>query len=333
MNDDYLWDGSGNPDPEVERLERILSRLRSKRPPPELPKDLPLSPEVSEATIELSEGKRRRVIPYLAVAAAVLVAILGSWFYIRQPEVSWPVETLAGAPQIGSSAIQDRGSISVGQWIETDANSRARIGVGLVGHVEIEPNSRLRLLNAGATEHRLSLQVGKISAKIKAPPRLFIVETPSATAVDLGCEYTLGVDREGSCVLRVTGGWVAFEWKERESTVPAGAACYTRPGQGPGTPFYEDSSEALQAALIKLDFERGGPEDLAIILTESRQKDSMTLWHLLARVEGNMRVRVYDRLAELLQPPEKVTREGILNLDFFMLQLWKDKIDITMFRK
>jgi hypothetical protein len=27
-NDDYLWDGSGKPDPEVERLERLLGRFR-----------------------------------------------------------------------------------------------------------------------------------------------------------------------------------------------------------------------------------------------------------------------------------------------------------------
>ena len=29
MNDDYLWDGSGTPDPDVQRLERLLGRLRS----------------------------------------------------------------------------------------------------------------------------------------------------------------------------------------------------------------------------------------------------------------------------------------------------------------
>ena len=29
MKDDYLWDPSGPPDPEVERLERMLGRLRT----------------------------------------------------------------------------------------------------------------------------------------------------------------------------------------------------------------------------------------------------------------------------------------------------------------
>ena len=36
MKDDYLWDPSSAPDPEVERLERMLGRLRSKAPAPDV---------------------------------------------------------------------------------------------------------------------------------------------------------------------------------------------------------------------------------------------------------------------------------------------------------
>ena len=34
MRNDYLWDGSGEPDPEVQRLERVLSEFRSDCPAP-----------------------------------------------------------------------------------------------------------------------------------------------------------------------------------------------------------------------------------------------------------------------------------------------------------
>ncbi len=37
MKPDYLWDGSGEPDPEVQRLEQLLGTLRSRRPAPEFP--------------------------------------------------------------------------------------------------------------------------------------------------------------------------------------------------------------------------------------------------------------------------------------------------------
>jgi len=33
-NDDYLWDGSGEPDPEVQRLEALLGRFHHDRPAP-----------------------------------------------------------------------------------------------------------------------------------------------------------------------------------------------------------------------------------------------------------------------------------------------------------
>ena len=73
---------------------------------------------------------------------------------------------------------------------------------------------------------------------IWAPPRLFFVDTPAGVAADLGCAYTLEVDDHGDGLLHVTSGWVALQLKDRESMVPAGASCATRPGVGPGTPFF-----------------------------------------------------------------------------------------------
>src|SRR5262249_26007647 len=101
--------------------------------------------------------------------------------------------------------------LTVGEVLETDANSRARVQVADIGNVEIAPNSRIKLVNTKSTEHRLALEKGELKAKILAPPRLFIVDTPSAVAVDLVWEYTLEVDREGNGKLHVTMGFVALE--------------------------------------------------------------------------------------------------------------------------
>ena len=37
MNDDYLWDGSGEPDPEIQKLENTLANFRHEGQPPEFP--------------------------------------------------------------------------------------------------------------------------------------------------------------------------------------------------------------------------------------------------------------------------------------------------------
>jgi hypothetical protein len=245
----------------------------------------------------------------------------------------WEVDNLTGLPRIGTKKITDKGRLRVGEWLETDNASRAKIKVAEIGYVDIDPNSRVQLVGTKDTEHRIALEKGKMSAVILAPPRLFIVDTPSATAVDLGCAYTLEVDEFGASLLHVTSGWVSFMRNGRESIIPAGAMCATRKGVGVGTPYFADASSAFKAALTVLDFS----EDvipittLQTLLRESRLEDTLTLWHLLGREfrvqTADIRGRIYDRLAELAPPPETVTRAGIVNGDRKMLDLWwGDKI-------
>ena len=186
-----------------------------------------------------------------AVAAViVVVAVIGFWrFRDEQPNpqssgTSWLVQSLDGSPRIGNERIGAAGQLGVGQWLETDASSRAQIAVASIGTVDIDENTRVRLVETEPTEHRLELARGKMSAMIWAPPRLFFVNTPSGVAEDLGCAYTLEVDDHGAGLLRVTSGWVALQLKDRESIVPAEAASETRPEVGPGTPNYEDAFPA-----------------------------------------------------------------------------------------
>lgn len=242
---------------------------------------------------------------------------------------SWNVETLAGMPTIGNSS--ENGKLAVGEFLETDANSRAKIQVANIGNVEVAPNSRVQLVKTNSTEHRLSLEKGELKAKILAPPRLFIVDTPSAMAVDLGCEYTLEVDKDGNGKLHVTGGFVALEKDGRESIVPAGAIALTKKGKGIGTPFADDASQKFQNALFKFDFENGGSAALQTIINEASLYDSLTLWHLLSRVEKTQRGKVFDALALQVKSPAKVTREGILKLDKKMLDAWWQEIEKVWF--
>jgi hypothetical protein len=242
------------------------------------------------------------------------------------------VARLEGTPTVGANRIEGSGGrLGVGEWLVTDNQSRAKINVADIGQVDIGPNSRVRLVGTRSTEHRLALERGRLHATISAPPRLFIVETPSATAVDLGCSYTLEVDDAGRSLLHVTSGWVALEQKGRESIVPAGAICATQPGKGLGTPYFDDASASFRSALARLDFQNGGAKALAVVLAEAREYDTLTLWHLLKRVKGAERGRVYDRLAALISPPRGVTREGVLKLDKRMLDLWGKELEWAWF--
>lgn len=267
-----------------------------------------------------------------AGVALALVAIIGAVVYRNYgPRASWQVTSLAGMPKVGGNAIKDEGRIRVGDALVTDGQSLAEISVGAIGYVKVDPDSRVRLVEAGITEHRLALDRGKIEAKISAPPKLFFVDMPSAEAIDLGCAYTLEVDDEGRGFLHVTSGWVMLVLKGRESYVPIGAMCETRPGIGPGTPYFEDASLTFRDALATFDFESGSSDALKIVLDEARDRDSFTLWHLIQRVDLTTREVVLDRMIALVGLPKSVTREGIMQLDKQMLEDWKDDLDTVWF--
>jgi hypothetical protein len=69
--DDYLWDRSGEPDPEIEELERLLGTLRYQPRPLDIPAGL-------------APGRKRTSFPhFLAIAATILMTLLGVGLWLR----------------------------------------------------------------------------------------------------------------------------------------------------------------------------------------------------------------------------------------------------------
>jgi ferric-dicitrate binding protein FerR (iron transport regulator) len=185
---DYLWDKKGPPDPEVAELEQLLSPLAYRGKPPSLPRS------------------RRTLLFVAGAACAAVLALVLAW---RRP-----------APP--SWAIQGGERLVVGAWLETRAHTR--LDVADIGTLDVSPSSRLRIVETGAARHRVELAVGEVTARITAPPRRFIIETPSARVIDLGCAFRLSVDEMGQGTLLVTEGSVALADRAgREVVVPTGA--------------------------------------------------------------------------------------------------------------
>jgi hypothetical protein len=280
MNEDYLWDRSGPPDPTVEHLERALAPLRYRH--------------------RMPQPKPRRVwVPIAAVAAmAAAAALLVTTVPIARP-TGWQV---SGA------------MLHAGQLLRTGA-AQVTLQSDDVGKLDLGPNSALR----ASSGRKVMLERGTLHAFIWAPPREFVVDTPSSRAVDLGCEYTLQVDTAGNGLLQVQMGWVAFQHDDAEAFIPAGAQCVTSRRRGPGIPFYPDAPAPLRASLTA--WESGDAAALPAILEAARPRDALTLWHLLTRVPVAERGAVYDRFAELVTLPAQATRDAILHRDAHALDL------------
>ncbi len=282
MREDYLWDRSGPPDPEIERIEAELASLRYR-----FDRGMPA------AQRQPARGE------WLAAAAVLLAAAL--------------LFRGVGAPAAPTAWRMGSVPVLQGQVLRT-GDAQVTLESEPMGRVELGPGSELR----AATSRQLELRRGRLHAFIWAPPREFVVETASARAVDLGCQYTLDVDGAGNGLLRVETGWVAFQSHGHESFIPAGAACPTRQRQGPGIPFYEDAPEAFTAALRA--YESGDDAALVRVLAAARPRDGLTLWHLLPRVPAAARGEVFDRFVQLIGVPLEL-RAGAVRGDAKTLDL------------
>ncbi len=280
---------------------------------------------------------------YLALAATIALMVASTYRAANVPVASWEVAQIDGRPRIEtashSALLNGTGRLAVGQTLATDSQSRARLDVSTIGQVTIDPDTRVRLVGTREGRHELALVRGTLHAFITAPPGQFIVNTSSSTAIDLGCVYTLHVDEDGTGLLSVTAGWVAFEYKGRESFVPAGASSRTDPEFGPGTPRYDDADDTFKNALERFDYDRSGTArsaGLAYVLEHARDKDTMTLWHLIARTTGEDRNAVVTALDKRAPMPIGVTRDAIEHLDRSALDLWWNALgldDATWWRK
>jgi len=305
-----------------QELQEAVGRLPKSIDPPR-----DLWPEIS-ARINTRSWRRWYWVPLAAAAVFVLVMIGRSI-----TPTAWDVTALAGRPLIGTTRLTASGRLRVGDWLQTDDSSRALVAVGRIGQVEVQPDTRVQLVVARADEHRLALARGTIAAKVDAVPRLFFVETPAGTAIDLGCAYTLATDSLGKGLLHVTAGEVEFQAALRSSRVPLGALLQMRPALGPGIPYVEDAPAPLVRALIAFDFEKGRARAMRNILALARPQDALSLWHLLQRVAPPLRGVVYDRLAALVPPPPGVTRRGALALHSRDLEGYWTKIHSIHFRR
>lgn len=295
---DYLWDGSGEPDPVIVEIEEALRPLR----------------------LGARRARRMRwIMPVLA--AAVIVMGMTAWFVVEWPAGSADVQLVSveGAPRVGGNVVQSGSAVAVGAWIETDAASRARMSLPRVGNITIEPESRLRVEDVNGRTHHLEMRRGRIEALVWAPPRMLYVNTPSARAIDMGCAYQLEVGDDGTGLLHVTSGWVDLEREDVLSRVVQGMVCRLYP-HGPGTPHEAGAGERLVAALGEFDRSAKG---LDRVLAEATNEDGLTLWHLLRRVGHDNRDAIVARLDELGLIPVGVAEARLASLDEGALaELW-----------
>jgi hypothetical protein len=337
MSDEYLWDKTGEPDEETAKLERALNENRWQGT---LPDD--------DAMRRAASAGTRRAHPLQMAAALIVVALIawGVWWQViprtgtsggsGAPGDTLPAyrfETLAGSPVIENGiGPLDAEQLLAGQRLVTDATSRARVVVGDIGSVTVEPDTRLRVETVAAkaetdAEHLLYLERGTMRASIFAAPRLFQLGTPSGIAVDMGCVYSATVDDDGNTWLAVDVGVVSFEADAREVTVPSGASTRAYPGRGPGTPIWDDAPDSYRDAIARLDEGEGTTLDIHEMIQLNDVDHTLALWHLLDHDDETVVHGAMEALLMLSPPPAGITEHEVRAGDPGALSEWNASFD------
>jgi hypothetical protein len=262
-----------------QRLETLLSVYRYRGAMPDFRSVVPI--------------RRRSTWPWFAAAAAALLIVIAA-ISLRPRPNEWRVTN--GIPR----------SLRVGDVINRPVRLRSRE----VGVIDVAGQTTLRLIG----KNRFELTVGTIHAKTTSPPGVFVVNTPRAEAVDLGCEYTLTILPNGSGVLRVASGWVELQKDWNESLVPQGAMATISSDGSLSPPIFEDASPAFKEAV-----RRG---DLETALALARRRDALTLINLFRFADEEARAKIYDRLNALVPAPPGITREAVRYGSFRTVQDW-----------
>jgi len=77
MSNDYLWDRSGPPDPDVERLERMLGRLRTTPPVPDVSR-VRLTTSAEATVVEKPDATSVTSATHLYIGVRFLAPVLAA---------------------------------------------------------------------------------------------------------------------------------------------------------------------------------------------------------------------------------------------------------------
>jgi hypothetical protein len=290
-SDDYLWDRTGSPDPDVAKLEGLLSPLAH---------DPPLD--------EVRMRRRRPRAPWILGGAFVAIAAAVA-FYLALPgprptvacsgRDGFAFSGVGGAVSCGGTSVAS-GVLPVGGTLETGTHE-ASLTIADIGVAHLGSGTEVKLERTDSKRHQLALERGRMHAIVKAPPRLFAVTTKHADVVDLGCEYDIAIDDDGAGSIHVMSGLVELATKSGAPVVVAeGCRARILAGNRPGLPTCDASTQAVRVAVLAYD--TGDAAGFDAILANARREDAITLI-ALAAVDARRKL-VLERLAELSPPPD-----------------------------
>ncbi len=308
MTDDYLWDGSGTPDPEIQRLESLLAEFRHRRSPTRSSRRIVL-PRHSNLAACFSKCPGFLASPPLPSFSSLSCVGL---FFSRRPRTppdtgpSWNVASLEGAPQIGSQ-FAFRHSIRRQTLCRPNSHhqflfarfpfrKRSRRNSNRSQFSRSPPANRSETTNA----------FNSMSAPFTPPSGLLPANSlwtrpPPSPSISVAPTRSKSRPTAPAPFAPRSAGSASISTAATRSSPQA--PCASRaPRSAPALPISKTPANPFAKLSTVFDLTEQSTDarskQLNTVLSQARPRDGLTLWHLLSRTTGPERAQVYARFAD-----------------------------------
>jgi hypothetical protein len=195
---DYLWDKTGEPDPEIQQLEEILGTLRYQPRPLEIPAN-----QQTESRPGLFSGFAPRVAPRLAIAATIAIVLLGLGLWLglqrlqrgQPPAVAEAPNKSAPASNPGSTGLPTPNEEKTSNGVATLPPSQQKQSDGPRRHrvnspVLAENNNRIRNQARQGVVNSSQLAVNELQEGKAAKDQLMLALRVASTKLSFAQKKT-----------------------------------------------------------------------------------------------------------------------------------------------
>jgi DNA-directed RNA polymerase specialized sigma24 family protein len=299
---------------EIEQIENAIEKERK-----------------AKAKAERARKKWGEILPSINISKKVILGatisllIVYLLIQITTSSHNWSVSILSGTPLINDKPVENTTVLAVDDVISTDGLSTALIEIPEVGKIEILNSTTFKRLDEDFSGELIK---GKSIVQSDSTTVGLSILIPKAKIENFSTRtnYSVLIDERGNSVIEPSKGWLRVLSGDYELILPKEYRLNVYKEFGVSVPHHSESNFEFITRLEEYLF--GGKRNTTFnfLLSLSTNRESVTLWNLLRRVNPEQREAVYNKLYELIPHSDSILKEYILILKSDELLLWLGEI-------
>jgi hypothetical protein len=271
--------------------------------------------------------KRHKMAIWLALIILLICAagILYFTYFYNKSTSPWQIIGYSGTYQL-SDQKNPLNNFYLNQKITTSENGSVVIAIPKLGKLSLEPRTEIQLLNDKENSSRVYLYKGKVTVTTFVQNRQFSVETLNAAFTENLTDFSVEQLSSGITHVKINSGLLTINLANEVFKLPGKYRCDILTKNSYNIPVHLDASIGFINGIKDFEIGNISIEIISRILDAASDKDIFSLWHLIKKANRIYRPLIFDRLNSLSPAPEKVKKDGVIQLDDEMMNTWLEKM-------